>query len=138
VTPVAFRVALFLALGASLGFAAARGGEKEKMEFKMANIVVTTTDMAKSVEFYETKLGLKSFFRNNTSCFLKAGGVNLVFVATTDKAKATKEVCLDFAVKDLPAAKQALVDAGVKVDATDPAILKFTDPDGNMVEVVHG
>jgi catechol 2,3-dioxygenase-like lactoylglutathione lyase family enzyme len=115
--------------------------EQSKMpiiESKLVNVVVETTNLSAEVEFYENTLGFKSFFRNKTSCFLKAGGVNLVFVVAQRKSQTTKNLCLDVAVTDLSAALSALTAAGIKVDNSDPAILKFNDPDGHLVEVVHG
>jgi len=108
------------------------------IQAKLANVVVTTLHLETQAAFYENMLGFKSFFRNKTCCFLKTGGANLVFVDTKDKGKVTKNLCLDVAVQDLAAAQTALTAGGIQVDATDPAVLKFTDPDGNLVEVVHG
>jgi len=108
------------------------------IQASLTNIVVTTSDIDRQVRFYEGTLGFKSFYRDKTSCFLKAGGVNLVFVHGASEGDMTKGICLDVSVPDLGAAALALKGAGLEVDASDPLVLKLKDPDGNLVEVVKG
>jgi len=129
-----------LAIGAIIGAVLARQVPEKQpiIDAKLVNIVVTTPNLREEVDFYQNTFGLKSSFRNKTSCFLRAGSVNLVFVASTEKAKKTKNLCLDFAVKDLGVSLAHLTASGLKVDNSDPAILTFADPDGNLVEIVHG
>lgn len=108
------------------------------IQCRLTNVVATTTKMDQVVQFYRDVLGFQPFFQNETCCFLKTGGANLVFVLGDSAASETKQLCLDVSVPDLPAALEALTQAGVSVDATDPAILKIVDPTGNLVEIVRG
>jgi len=108
------------------------------IQCKLTNVVVATTKMDEVIRFYRDVLGFKPFFQNKTSCFLKTGGANLVFVLARSADSETKKLCLDVSVPDLQTASAALRGAGMHVDATDPAILKIVDPDGNLVEIVKG
>jgi len=129
-----------IGVGAACGllFAHQTPEKKPVIQSKLTNVVLTTTDIAAEAAFFENNLGFKSFYKDKTSCFLKTGGANLVFVVVPNKTKATKNFCLDVGVVDLDAASDALSKAGVKVDKSDPHILKFSDPDGNLIEVVRG
>lgn len=135
-----FRACCLIALGILLGVVfARRNSQKEPViSSKLVNVVLTTTNISAETDFYENVLGFKSFYHDKTSCFLKTGAVNLVLVLTKDKSKASRNLCLDVATKDLTASYDSLTTAGIKVDKADPNILKFSDPDGNLIEDVHG
>src|SRR5665213_2571181 len=105
---------------------------------KLVNVVVSTSKMDQEATFYEKTLGFKAFFHNVTSTFLKSGSANLVLVKVTEKSAETKNGCLDIGVPNLKVALASMIDAGMKVDETDPHVLKITDPDGNLVEFVKG
>jgi len=131
--------AAFVIVGALLGAGFAHQSTKPPViQAGLTNVVVATSNIDAESAFYQNTFGFRSFFKNKTCCFLKAGGVNLVFIVCKDKAHATREICLDVSVKDVAGALAALTQSGLKVDSTDPAVLKVSDPDGNIVEVVHG
>ncbi|MDR3688806.1 MAG: VOC family protein [Fimbriimonas sp.] len=108
------------------------------IDAKLVNVVLTTSRIEAEAKFYESNLGFKRFFSNATSCFLNGHGVNLVFVKAKSRASETRNACLDVSVSDLEAAAKALAEAGIRFDRSDPSILTLHDPDGTLVEIVHG
>jgi len=132
-------VAIFLA-GLSAGVLLCRQPLPQNgiVEAKLTNVVLTTSKMDLEAAFFEKTLGFKEFYHDKTSIFMKTGGANLVFVRTTNPKLESKQICLDVGVPSLPDALQKLKDANVKIDDSDPHVLKLNDPDGNLVEIVKG
>jgi catechol-2,3-dioxygenase len=129
-----------ICLGLTIGFALAshRKQTQPVLASKLTNVVLTTSKMDAESKFYELTLGFKIFFHNETSCFLKSGGVNLVFVKAKRVQDETKNVCIDVSLGSLDEATVALEKAGIPFERKDLAIVTLHDPDGNLVEIVHG
>jgi len=132
---------IFLVIvGLTVGFALAGHAWQTKsvVQANLTNVVVTTSKMDDEAKFYESTLGFKRFFHNATCYFLKSGGVNLVLVKARRRQDETKNLCLDVNLASLDDASNALKSAGIRFDRTDPNIIALHDPDGNLVEIVHG
>ncbi len=136
----AMRSVVFICIGIGSGVWMARRHpiELPLAKAKLVNVVISTSRMDEEAKFYEKTFGFKTFFHNQTSTFLKSGSANLVFVKVTEKTAETKNICLDISVPNLNVALAAMTNADVKVDSTDPHVLKVYDPDGNLVEIVKG
>ena len=107
------------------------------------NVMLGTTDLARSLAFYRDTLGLAVQFERLGFVFLNAGGVTLS-LSTTHKKLATPvaggtEVV--FGVADVTAAHEALRARGVEFlnaprNVTgDQWAANFRDPDGHLLSV---
>jgi catechol 2,3-dioxygenase-like lactoylglutathione lyase family enzyme len=105
---------------------------------KLANVVLTVADPETCASFYEAVLGFRPFYKDQTSCFLRGGGANVVLVKASGDESRTRNACLDVSVPDLKEAAEALAAAGVAFEQSDPAILNLHDPAGNLIEIVRG
>jgi catechol-2,3-dioxygenase len=106
---------------------------------RLANVVVSTTRFKEMREFYETVIGLSPFYQDPTSCFYKAGAVNLVLVRLKGHARRPMEkVCLDFGVPSVEATANRLEGLKVRIESNTKTLIKFRDPDGNLIEIVKG
>jgi len=108
------------------------------VDAKLANVVLTTVNLDSEAVFFEKTFGFKVFYHDKTSRFLKTGSANLVLVRASSPKLETKQVCLDVTVPSLSVAARQLMEAGVKIDDSQHGILKLSDPDGNLVEIVKG
>ena len=107
------------------------------------NVMLGTTDLARSLAFYRDTLGLAVQFEMLGFVFLNAGGVTLSLSTTHKKlatpvAGGTKVV---FGVADVTAAHEALRARGVEFlnpprNVTgDQWAANFRDPDGHLLSV---
>ena len=107
------------------------------------NVMLGTTDLARSLAFYRDTLGLAVQFEMPGFVFLNAGGVTLSLSTTHKKlatpvAGGTKVV---FGVADVTAAHEALRARGVEFlnaprNVTgDQWAANFRDPDGHLLSV---
>lgn len=102
-------------------------------------MVITTARFDQMIEFYGSGLGLESFYSDATSCFFKAGGANVVLVRLgADPAEPVERVCLDFSVASVADSAERLRQAGLEIESEREEIVQIRDPDGNLIEFVHG
>ena len=111
---------------------------------QISNVMLGTTDLARSLAFYRDKLGLAVQFEMPGFVFLHAGGVTLSLseahakLATPVVAGGTEIV---FGVADVTAAHEALRARGVEFlnpprNVTgDQWAANFRDPDGHLLSV---
>jgi catechol 2,3-dioxygenase-like lactoylglutathione lyase family enzyme len=115
----------------------------------------STNDIAKAKEFYGQKLGLEVTEENGMLTLHLAGGGN-VLIYPKDNHEAATYTVLNFPVKDIDKAADALVAAGIQFERYEgsnqdergiarserpehgPSIAWFTDPAGNILSVLEG
>lgn len=109
---------------------------------KVGVILLGTTDMARSVEFYRDRLGLKSSGTNEDFTFFDAGSVTLALRGDLPKGvKATGPVEVVFSVEHVRTAYDALKTRGVVFQISPRAITgtnwaaNFQDPDGHQLSI---
>lgn len=122
------------------------------MEFRIAHIALTVSDMDKALDFYVEKLGLKHAF----TLYKPDGTPNLHYIKIADgqflelfyasdelvtKNTSFRHLCLQ--VEDCAAAAKELEAAGIEI-ITPPKQGKDTnwqcwiaDPDGNRIEIMQ-
>ncbi len=109
----------------------------------VSNVMLGTTDLARSVAFYTETLGLELQFQNEGFAFLGGGGVTLTL--STAHAKLSDPVAggaeIVFGVDDVNQTHAALSDRGVEFlnaprNVTgDQWAANFRDPDGHLLSV---
>jgi catechol 2,3-dioxygenase-like lactoylglutathione lyase family enzyme len=115
----------------------------------------STNDIAKAKEFYGQKLGLEVTEENGMLTLHLAGGGN-VLIYPKDNHEAATYTVLNFPVKDIDKAADALVAAGIQFERYEgsnqdergiarperpeqgPSIAWFKDPAGNILSVLEG
>jgi catechol 2,3-dioxygenase-like lactoylglutathione lyase family enzyme len=106
-------------------------------KLRVVNVVINSRKFTQSIEFYGQTLGWKPSYRDKTSCFFPAGGVNVVIVRAAQGTKPSS-ICLDLTVSSLAQTEEWLAGRGVRFDSRSESMATFHDPDGNLIEVVHG
>lgn len=110
---------------------------------RVANVMLGTTDLARSVAFYHQTLGLDIRFESPGFAFLDGGGVTLVLseahARLADPVAGGTEIV--FAVDDVTAAHAGLTARGVEFLSEprnvtgDQWAANFRDPDGHLLSV---
>ena len=110
----------------------------------------STNDLATAREFYADKLGLNVTEENGAlNLHLEGGGV--VFIYPKDNHEAATYTTLNFPVKDIDEAVDALARAGIQLERYEgidqdprgiarsdgPSIAWFKDPAGNILSVLE-
>ena len=109
----------------------------------IANVMLGTTDLARSVAFYHETLGLDIRFESPGFAFLDGGGVTLVLseahARLADPVAGGTEIV--FGVEDVTAAHAGLTARGVEFLSEprnvtgDQWAANFRDPDGHLLSV---
>lgn len=113
------------------------------------HVALLVTDLPRAEHFYGTVLGLPKVARslNFPGCWYQLGSVQLHLITTAialpplaNPNKWGRNPHIAFAVADLEAAKQTLVQAGapVQMSASGRPALFTQDPDGNIIELSQG
>jgi catechol 2,3-dioxygenase-like lactoylglutathione lyase family enzyme len=115
----------------------------------------STNDIAKAKEFYGQTLGVEVTEQNGMLTLHLAGGGN-VLIYPKDNHEAASFTVLNFPVKDIDKAADALIGAGIRFERYEgshqdergiarperpedgPAIAWFKDPAGNILSVLDG
>ncbi|HJN45874.1 MAG: glyoxalase/bleomycin resistance/dioxygenase family protein [Acidobacteria bacterium] len=110
---------------------------------QISNIILGTTDLARSVAFYRDTLGLPLLIETEGFAFFNAGGVTLslstAHAALADPPAGAAEMV--FGVPDVTAAHAALSEQGVafmnapRNVTGDQWAANFRDPDGHLLSV---
>ena len=110
---------------------------------RIENVMLGTTDLARSVAFYHETLGLDIRFQSPGFAFLDGGGVALVLseahARLADPVAGGAEIV--FGVEDVTAAHAALTARGVAFLGAprnvtgDRWAANFRDPDGHLLSV---
>jgi len=109
---------------------------------KIGVIMLSVTDMARSLEFYRDRLGLPVAFASGEFAFLDAGGTTLALRGVA-RLPPVEEVRTElvFQVDDVAEAHRALTARGVafRVEprpvSGDDFAADFRDPDGHVLSV---
>jgi len=113
-------------------------------QMKASVVILSVTDLNRSIEYYRDRLGLKLTSTNEDFAFFDAGGITIALRGGRAKADpadlASTEIA--FSVEHVKAAHQALIKAGV-VFKREPRIITgttwatdFRDPDGHVLSIV--
>ncbi|MBM4465582.1 MAG: VOC family protein [Chloroflexi bacterium] len=107
------------------------------------DVTFTVADLERAADFYENVLGLQKKYQFSTYAGFDCGGVEIGLVPgrTTDVQEDTP--CMDFLVRDVDEVYQTLCERGVRF-LKEPhdtlwgsRIALFTDPDGNVLQLVQ-
>jgi catechol 2,3-dioxygenase-like lactoylglutathione lyase family enzyme len=109
---------------------------------KASIVILSVTDLNKSVDFYRDRLGLKLTTTNEDFAFFDAGGFTLALRAgLADRSNLTATE-IAFAVEHVKAAHLALRTQGVEFKR-EPRVITgttwatdFRDPDGHALSIV--
>lgn len=122
----------------------------DQPEFKLTKISIVmlgVRDLARSVDFYRDKLGLKVYFQSTEFAFMDAGGVTLALSLPLAQALGGSSAKLGgasemvFAVDDVQGAYEALSAKGIKFLRAPHNVTgaqwaaNFEDPDGHELSV---
>ncbi len=113
-------------------------------QMKASVVILSVTDLNRSIEFYRDRLGLKLTSTNEDFAFFDAGGITIALRGGHPKADpadlASTEIA--FGVDHVKPAYQALTKAGVAF-RRQPRIVTgttwatdFRDPDGHVLSIV--
>lgn len=113
-------------------------------QMKASVVILSVTDLNRSIEFYRDRLGLKLSSTNEDFAFFDGGGVTIALRGGRPKADpadlASTEIA--FGVEHVKPAYQALTKAGVTFKR-EPRIVTgttwatdFRDPDGHVLSIV--
>ncbi|HEV1286438.1 MAG TPA: VOC family protein [Bryobacteraceae bacterium] len=113
-------------------------------QMKASIVILSVTDLSRSVEFYHDRLGLKLTSTNEDFAFFDAGGITIALRGGRPKAEpadlASTEIA--FGVEHVKIAYQSLSKAGVAFKR-EPRIVTgttwatdFRDPDGHVLSIV--
>jgi catechol 2,3-dioxygenase-like lactoylglutathione lyase family enzyme len=118
----------------------------EKPQFRLSqisNVMLGVRDLARAVAFYHDTLGLRVKFESPGFAFLDGGSVTLCLsqplARANEKIPGATEVV--FAVEDVRAAYQALLERGVRFTheprnvAGSSWAANFADPDGHGLSI---
>jgi methylmalonyl-CoA/ethylmalonyl-CoA epimerase len=113
-------------------------------QMKASLVILSVTDLNRSIEFYRDRLGLKLTSTNEDFAFFDAGGITIALRGGRPKADpadlASTEIA--FGVDHVKPAYQALTKSGVPFKR-EPRIVTgttwatdFRDPDGHVLSIV--
>jgi catechol 2,3-dioxygenase-like lactoylglutathione lyase family enzyme len=107
------------------------------------DVTFAVTDLEQAVDFYENVLGLQKKYQFSTYAGFDCGGVEIGLVpGRTTKAQEDMP-CVDFLVRDVDEAYRTLCERGVRFlkkphdTLWGSRIALFTDPDGNVLQLVQ-
>jgi catechol 2,3-dioxygenase-like lactoylglutathione lyase family enzyme len=119
-------------------------GQTEKFRLTKTSIVIlSVSDLSRSIEFYRDRLGLKLVSTNEDFAFFEGGGVTLALRAGLAKDHGPLTATeIAFAVEHVKLAHQALKSQRVEF-RVEPRIVTgttwatdFRDPDGHVLSIV--
>ena len=98
------------------------------------DVLIQTASIDDAALFYQTRLGLKEFYRTGTMIGLEAGAFRLFL----DQGEPYGPV-FEFLVEDLETAKRELVAAGCRIENDDPAVPRcyMRDPYGLIFNIAQ-
>ena len=113
---------------------------------KVAQIALTTQNLAAAIAFYRDTLGLKLLFEVPGMAFLDAGGIRLMLGEAKLSAPLQNNTYVYFDAGDWNETEAALEARGLKfdrpadvvqrADGKEHAIRFFRDPDGNALAIM--
>jgi catechol 2,3-dioxygenase-like lactoylglutathione lyase family enzyme len=113
---------------------------------KIAQIALSTRDLAKAVAFYRDVLGLKLMFEVSGMAFFDAGGTRLMIGPAHHQGELQNNTYIYFDAGDWHATEAALTarclkferDAEVvqRAEGKEHALRFFKDPDGNALAIM--
>jgi extradiol dioxygenase family protein len=113
---------------------------------KIAQIALSSHDVAKAVPFYRDVLGLNLLFEATGMAFFDAGGVRLMIGPAQIKGELQNNSYVYFDAGDWHQTEAALIARGVKFEAAaivvqraegkEHAFRVFKDPDGNVLAIM--
>ena len=113
---------------------------------KIAQIALSSHDVAKAVPFYRDVLGLKLMFEATGMAFFEAGGMRLMIGPTQVKGELQNNTYVYFDAGNWHETEAALIARGVKFEGAaivvqraegkEHAFRVFKDPDGNVLAIM--
>lgn len=113
---------------------------------KLAQVALSSRDVAKATAFYRDVLGLKLMFEVSGMAFFDAGGTRLMIGAAQSQEPLQNNTYLYFDAGDWYATEAALIKRGLKFDreaevvqraeGKEHALRFFKDPDGNALAIM--
>lgn len=108
-------------------------------------ITFYVSDLKKAVEFYEETLGLEKKYEYSSYAGFECGGVEIGLVPRPEECKhfAPKPVAVEFLVENVEKFYEELKNKGVRFtrelhdEPWGGRQASFTDPDGNVLEIVQ-
>ena len=110
---------------------------------RVGYLMLTVTDMARSLTFYEGTLGLPKRFASDEFSFLDGGGVGIGLRKVGTMGSPPEDVFTEivFEVDDVDAAYESLRSRGVSFRVAprqasgDKYVTHFRDPDGHVLSI---
>jgi methylmalonyl-CoA/ethylmalonyl-CoA epimerase len=96
---------------------------------RVGQVAINVKDVARATAFYRDVLGLKFLFSAGQLAFLDCGGVRLMLDKPENAEFDHPSSILYFAVPDIQAAHQKLVDAGVSIFQVPRVVAPMPDHD---------
>jgi methylmalonyl-CoA/ethylmalonyl-CoA epimerase len=113
---------------------------------KIAQIALTTQNLAKAVAFYRDTLGLKLMFEVSGMAFFDIGGTRLMIGESKLDGALQNNTYIYFDAGEWQETEEALIERGLKFDrpaevvqraeGKEHAIRFFKDPDGNALAIM--
>lgn len=113
---------------------------------KLAQVAISSRDVAKATAFYRDVLGLKVMFEVSGMAFFDAGGTRLMIGASQSQEPLQNNTYLYFDAGDWYETEAALIKRGLKFDrdaeivqraeGKEHALRFFKDPDGNALAIM--
>ena len=113
---------------------------------KIAQIAITTSDLAQSVAFYRDTLGVKLMFEVSGMAFFDIGGTRLMIGQARLEGPLQNNTYVYFDAGEWSETEDALIARGLKFDrpaeivqraeGKEHAIRFFKDPDGNALAIM--
>ncbi|MGD2177777.1 MAG: VOC family protein [Anaerolineae bacterium] len=113
------------------------------MILRVWDITLVVSDLEQAVDFYENVLGLSKKYQFSTYAGFDCGGVEIGLVPGTPIGEQEGAPCVDFLVRDVDEGHRRLRKHGVRFlkaphdTAWGSRIALFTDPDGNVMQLVQ-
>ena len=113
------------------------------MILRVWDVTFVVRDLERAVEFYENVLGLQKKYQFSTYAGFDCGGVEIGLVPGRTTEVQENAPCVDLLVRDVDEAYQTLCERGVRFlkEPHDTVwggrIALFTDPDGNVLQLVQ-
>jgi methylmalonyl-CoA/ethylmalonyl-CoA epimerase len=111
----------------------------------IGQIAITVKDLARAVEFYRDKLGLKFLFETGNIAFFDCGGVRIM-LDKTDKIESTYASILYYKSANIQESVQHLMERGVQFEQEPRMIARmpdhelwmafFRDSEGNLMALM--
>ena len=113
------------------------------MLLRVWDVTFTVSNLERAVDFYEHILKLPKKYQYTTYAGFDCGGLEIGLAPGEGPADQTGMPCLSFMVRDVDAVYQTLCGRGVRFlkephdTAWGSRIALFTDPDGNVLQLVQ-